>query len=198
MSLETKSNIEDLKKKLREEAFIKASEMIEEAKHEAELIIKQAENEWRVKADNEKRRIIEQAERDANRIVSEARVKARLVIGEAKNKLFEELFGNVLERIRSREGLDVTNSLRNLLNESLVYIDKPSKIFVDPRDIEVIKRLLKEKNLNNVEIIPLNDIIGGLIIEDIDGKRIDNSYKTRLERAKKTLGSLITKYLWSS
>lgn len=198
MSLETKSNIEDLKKKLREEAFIKASEMIEEAKHEAELIIKQAENEWRVKADNEKRRIIEQAERDANRIVSEARVKARLVIGEAKNKLFEELFSNVLERIRSREGLDVTNSLRNLLNESLVYIDKPSKIFVDPRDIEVIKRLLKEKNLNNVEIIPLNDIIGGLIIEDIDGKRIDNSYKTRLERAKKTLGSLITKYLWSS
>lgn len=198
MSIVTPSNLDELRKKLLEEAFRKASEIIEEAKREAEFIIKRAENEWRERAENEKKKILEQAERDANRVLSEARVRARLILSEAKNKLFNEIFNNVVKKIESREGLETVSSLKNLLNESLIYINNPSKIIVDYRDVETIKKILNEKKLSNIEIIVSNDIIGGLVIEDADGRRIDNSYKTRLERSRKVLGSYITKYLWSN
>ncbi len=196
--MEVKSSLDDLKKKLVEEAERKASEIIEEAKREADLIIKRAEEEWREKAENERKNIIEQAKREADRTISEARVKARLIIINAKNTLFNEIFNEVLKIVENRENFDKKTSLERLLNESLVYMSKPVRVIVDSKDREIVGELLRERNLNNIEVIESNDIIGGLILEDSDGRRVDNSYKTRLERARRILGPYITKYLWST
>ncbi len=190
------ANIEDLKKKLREEAREKAEKIISRAKEEAEKIIKEAEKKWKEKAERERARAINEAKNQAQIIISEAKRKARITISSVKNDVLEELFNNVENMIKNRKGFDIKASLKNLLEEALQYIDKPAKIIINPVDKEAVKEILTEKSLNDVEIIESDNIIGGLIIESKDGKRVDNSYNTRLERARSVLAPLINKELW--
>ena len=191
-------SIDELKKKLREEAEIKAREIIEEARAEADKIIREAEEQWKNNYEEERRKYIVEAEMNANKILSEARIKAKLITSSAKAEVFDKIFREVEQIIVNRVNIDVRESMKRLLDEALTYIDKPMRVIVDPRDVDVIRELLRERNIDNVVIETSNDIIGGLILESIDGRKVDNSYKTRLSRARSVLGSLITRSLWSS
>jgi len=191
-------SIDELKKKLREEAEIKAREIVEEARVEAEKIIREAEEQWRNNYEEERKKYIVEAEMNANKILSEARIKAKLITSSAKAEVFNKIFREVEQIIVNRVNIDVRESMKRLLDEALTYIDKPMRVIVDPRDVDVIRELLRERNIDNVVIETSNDIIGGLILESIDGRKVDNSYKTRLSRARSVLGSLITRSLWSS
>ncbi len=190
------SSIEELKEKLIEEARARAREILRKAEEEARRIVEDAEKKWREMAEKEKTRIVEEAKTKAQTILSEAKRQARIVLSNAKNELLNQIFSEVENTIRERRGIDIESSLRNLLEEALIYIEKPSKVIAHPRDREIIERLLREKGLTNIEIVESNDISGGLILESLDGKRVDNSYDTRLERARTTLAPLVNKELW--
>lgn len=190
------SGLEDLRKKLLEDAERRASEIIEGAKREAESIVEEAERAWKEGAERERERIVKGAEAEANRILSEARVRSKLLTSEAKSRAFGELFSEVERLLREREGIDVKSSLDKLLSDSLAYIDKPAKIVVDPRDVDAVKEILRKRKIRGVEVVGSSDVIGGVIVESEDGRRVDNSYKTRLERAKRVLGPAISRQLW--
>jgi V/A-type H+-transporting ATPase subunit E len=189
-------NIEELRKKLLEDARRKAEKIIASAKAEAEKIIEKAEKEWRRKAEKEREKIIEKAKLEAQRTISEARRQARLIISSAKNKAVESVFLEAEKRLKERIGFNVKTSLKNLLDEALEYIEEPAEIIINPRDRDIVSEIISEKGLRNVKIITNDKIIGGLILVSSDGKKVDNSYDTRLERAKIVLLTEIIKILW--
>jgi len=189
--------LEKLKNKLIEDAKRKAEEIIRKAEEEAKRIIEEAEKEWERRAEAKRNEIIENTKRKAQIILSDARTKARIIISKAKNEVLQRIFKETESIIKERKGIDVESSLRSLLEDSLRYIEKPIRITIHPRDRSIIMNLLREKGLENVEIVESNEIFGGLIIEDAKGRKVDNSYNARFERAKTVLAPMINKELWS-
>jgi len=192
------SGLEDLKRKLREEAENKARMIVNEALSEAEKIVKNAEEEWIKKAESERSKILDQAREEADRILSEARIKAKIIVAEAKNNLLLSLLNTVERALADRNGIDVEKSLEMLFKEALNYVENPVRVTVDPRDVEIAREMLNRKGLVNVEIKTSDGILGGVIVESADGKRIDNSYKTRLENAKKIVARMLAEVLRST
>lgn len=188
--------INELKEKLLEDARRKMEEIIKEAEREAKRIIEEAEKKWREKAEREREKILSTARMDAQRIISEARIKYRIIISQAKAEVINKIFEEAKMRLINRRGFDVEKSLRMLLDEALYFIENPSRIIVNPQDYGIIEKILREKGLKNVEIVKSNELIGGLILESSDGKRVDNSYNTRLERARNAILTNINAILW--
>jgi len=188
------TTIEELRKKLIEQAKREAERIIEEAKKKAEKIIEEAEKDWLEKSRKEKERIIANAETRARIIVSEAKRRARMRTVEAKNDVLKKVFDYAWRAIKERKGIDVNASLRNLLKEALNYVNDVQHIYVSGQDIEIMKRIIASSNLD-AEVAEKN-IIGGLIAESEKGELIDNSYETRFSRAKQLLVPEIARILW--
>jgi V/A-type H+-transporting ATPase subunit E len=189
-------NIEELREKLLEDAKKKAEKIIADAKAEAEKIIRNAEKEWREKAEKEREKIIRNARLEAQKIISEAHRQARIIISSAKHEIVKTVFSEAEKRLRERRGIDIKSSLKNLLEEALEYIEEPAEIIINSRDRDIINEILSEKRLKNVRIIINDRIIGGLVLVSRDGKKVDNTYDTRLKRAKTVLLTEITRILW--
>ncbi|MET1159933.1 MAG: V-type ATP synthase subunit E family protein [Thermoprotei archaeon] len=192
------SNFEELREKVINDAKKKAEEIIRRAEEEAKRIIEEAEKEWFRKAEKKKIEIINNTKRKAQITISEARTKARIIISRAKYEVIEQILSEVLKAIENRNGFDAKHSLERLLDEALQFIDKPKRVIVNPRDSGIIKEVLSERGLTDIEVAESSEIIGGIVVEDENGRRVDNSYNARLERAKTSLIPIITKELWSS
>lgn len=192
----TWSSVEELKRKLVEDAEKKAEEIIKKAEEEARKIIENAEKEWEERAKSKREEIISRTKRKAQIILSDARTRARMIIGKAKYEVIEKIFEDIEKNIRERREFDVETSLRNLLNDSLKYIGDPVRIVINPRDRDIIENILREKKLGDLEIIVSDKILGGLILIDNEGKKVDNTYNTRLDRARNVLIPLINRELW--
>jgi len=190
------TNIDELRRKLRSEAEAKAENIVAKAEEEASKIIREAMERWEKRAEEERARIIREAEARAQIIVSEARRRARLIISEAKYNILNSVFEEAYDVIRSRKGFDAERSLNNLLDDALRYIDNPARIYINPIDRRVVEKILRSRGLTSIEIVESDRIIGGLVLESIDGKRVDNTYNTRLERARLLLTPMVKKELW--
>lgn len=192
---ESVGDVKDVIEKLRLDAKRRAKEIIREAEVRAKKIIEEAERKWEERAKERRKEIIENAEKEAQVIISEARRKARIIIASAKYEVVEEVFKQAKKELRKKT--DIKGSLNNLLRESLVHITKPSIIYVNKDDITILKEIISNLGLENIEIKEI-DILGGLIVESVDGVKVDNSYDTRLKRAKESLVNKLAEILWSS
>ena len=187
--------VKEVIERLRQDAKKKAEEILRNAENRAKEIIEEAERKWREEAEKKRKEIIEKAKKEAQIIISEARRKARMIIASAKYEVIEEVFKRAREEIRTK--IDLKTSLNNLLRESLVHINKPSIIYANKDDISILEEIINDLGLENVRIEESN-ILGGLIIESAEGVKIDNSYDTRLKRAKETLVNKLAEILWTS
>lgn len=192
---ESEGDIKDIIEKLRLDAKRKAKEIIREAEIRAKKIIEEAERKWEERAKEKREEIIKNAEKEAQVIISEARRKARMIIASAKYEVVEEVFKQAKNGLRKK--IDIKSSLNNLLRECLVHITKPSIIYVNKDDITILKEIINDLGLENIEIKEI-DILGGLIVESVDGVKVDNSYDTRLKRAKEALVNKLAEILWSA
>jgi len=154
------------------------------------------EKEWKEKAEQERKRIIEEAKMKACTILSEARREARIKISMAKKEVFDSVVEKALKDLKERKGFDVKKSLLNLLKESLEYIDEPTKIIINEKDSQALREVFEELNIKDIYIIYSDKIIGGVIVESRIGELIDNSYDTRIKRARITYAPEIHRILW--
>ncbi len=185
-----KSVIEVLRKQARE----KAEKIISDAEKRAGNIVREAEERWKKIAEEEKKKIIDKARTEAQAILSEARREAKLEIARARNEVIEEVFRKAKESIRKK--VDIEESLRNLFADAARQLDNIARVYVNPEDENAIRKILKEMKIKDVEIIKIDSILGGVIVEDKDGVRIDNSYNTRFERARESLLNKLAEILW--
>jgi vacuolar-type H+-ATPase subunit E/Vma4 len=91
-------------------------------------------------------------------------------------------------------------TLLGLIKESAeaLGIDK-AVLYVSPKDTNTVKTLVKgDRELaQKIEEVREHDCLGGVIVEDIDGRnRIDNSYDARLEQLLLRISPDISKELF--
>ncbi len=187
------TNYEEVIRKLKEEAEEKAKKIIEEAEKKALEIVREAEEKRKREAERKRRELLEEARRDAQIILSEARREARMIVARVRYEVVEEVLRRVRESIRER--IDLKSSITNLLKDSLSQIGRPTTIYINGEDEDIVKGVIKELGIEDVKIVK-TDILGGVIVEDEDGNKVDNSYDTRLKRASETLVGKIASILW--
>ena len=160
-----------------------AETIIKEAKKKAEKEIEQAKRQQVAKLEEEKGKILQEAREEAVRIAAQASVKARQESSKAKADVINEMLSRVKKEL---SGISSDkSSLMGLIKEAtdVLGIDK-GRVYVSPKDITTVQKLLEKDRKLASKIVEIReyDCLGGVIVEDIDGRtRIDNTYETRLE-----------------
>ena len=119
--------------------------------------------------------------------IAEAKIRARHIIAQAKNDVFNHLRERILRELSSLSPELRRESIKNILREVLssgVFSDQKLRIYVARQDLNITREVVEELGIGDkvIEILPLDSIIGGVIVQSIDGSiRIDASYERRLE-----------------
>jgi len=184
-------SIEELRKAIIEKAKKEAESIILKAQTEANKIIEEAKQRKKLLIEEEKRRILQELNPEARR--AEALHKARLIVAEAKSRIVNEVMNSVIEflnRLSHNERLESLKKLAdNAMDEVLSSVGKVDtvKIKISGRDKDLankIKEYIEDKYGVKVEGVEVANIIGGIIIECLNGEVIiDNSYDERIKRA---------------
>uniref|UniRef100_A0A7C1HWI4 A-type ATP synthase subunit E n=1 Tax=Fervidicoccus fontis TaxID=683846 RepID=A0A7C1HWI4_9CREN len=184
-----------IKEKLLSEARKKAENIVREAEEKANEIIRQAQEEWRRRYEEYKRQELKKIYEKNAQIESEARLKARVIVSQTKAEIIEKLFEDTKRKLEDRQ-FDVKKSLELLLTQSLKEASAIKKIVVSPKDKKILEDIISEFGLKNIDIKENENMIGGLIVESVDGVIIDNSYDTRLLNLKEKELNEIQRLLW--
>jgi V/A-type H+-transporting ATPase subunit E len=182
----------EIKEKLLSEAREKAENIVKEAEEKANEIIRHAQEEWRRRYEEYKRQELKKIYEKNAQIESEARLKARIIVSQTKAEIIEKLFEDIKRKLEDRQ-FDVKKSLELLLTQSLKEV---SAIIVSPKDKKILEDIIFEFGLKNIDIKENENMIGGLIVESVDGVIIDNSYDTRLLNLKEKRLNEIQRLLW--
>jgi len=189
---------ERVSKAILDKARAEAEEILNKARKEAEEIINKAKLRRRQEQKKEEAKIINDAKRKAKAVIVKALLKVRREQTEVKKKIVDNIVNRVRENLEKRN-FDVSESLRKLLSEALRTLPQSDLIiYVSKADIDTIKKIVKEMKLEaRVKDVREANIIGGIIVETVDGKfRVDNSYETRLEMVLSRLLPEISKELF--
>jgi V/A-type H+-transporting ATPase subunit E len=184
-----------IKEKLLSEAREKAENIVREAEEKANEIIRHAQEEWRRRYEEYKRQELKKIYEKNAQIESEARLKARIIVSQTKAEIIEKLFEDTKRKLEDRQ-FDVKKSLELLLTQSLKEASAIKKIVVSSKDKKILEDIISEFGLKNIDIKENENMIGGLIVESIDGVIIDNSYDTRLLNLKEKKLNEIQRLLW--
>lgn len=197
MSVE-ETTFESVSKAILDRARTEAEEILEKARREAEEIINKAKLRRRQEQEREEAKIINDAKREARAIIVKAMLKVRKEHSEVKKKIVDEIVNKVREHLEKRD-FNVTESLKKLIQEAISTLPQTELIiYVNKADVDAVKKIVKELRIaNRVKEIRETNIVGGVIVETIDGKfRVDNSYETRLEMVLSKLLPEISKELF--
>jgi len=195
MSSSDIEEMREIKEKLLSEAREKAENIVKEAEEKANEIIRQAQEEWRKRYEEYKRQELKKIYEKNAQIESEARLKARVIVSQTKAEIIEKLFEDTKRKLEDRQ-FDVKKSLELLLTQSLKEASAIKKIVVSPKDKKILEDIISEFGLKNIDIKENENMIGGLIVESVDGVIIDNSYDTRLLNLKEKGLNEIQRLLW--
>ncbi len=197
----TSSELEKLKKAIIERARSEAEKILEEAKKRAHEIIESTKQRKLQEIEALRKRIAMEIGYEAR--LAEAKIKARLIIADAKRRIFDRLREEIERLITSADENTRYESLKRLLLDALSdesLRDRKIRIYVAPRDINLIRKSIDELAIHNrvIDIKTVN-IVGGVIVETEDGLvRIDNSYNVRIESILRNRAIEISKRLFTA
>ncbi len=196
--------LEELEKKIIEEAEREAKEIIEEAEEEAEKILDKAKRE----AEEKRREILEQARREAEtrkrREIAQAKLEVRQLRLKVKEECIEEAMERAKEEIRkmaedgSRRYLEFLE--RAAIEAARALSSDKVILRVNERDQKAMEELIPDVRVEVDKEIELGDpvdILGGVIAESEDGSEVfDNSVEARLKRMRSELVRRISETLF--
>lgn len=162
---------------------VEAQDIVKDAKAKARERIEKAKKQQEARFGEEKNKLLEEAKGETARILAQASIRARQELLTAKTEIIDGIVSGVKKILADFSGSE--NSPLNLIKEAAdaIGIDK-ARVYVSPKDVAATQKLIKgDKELAN-KIVETKefDCIGGVIVEDIDGRtRVDNTYDTRLE-----------------
>jgi len=177
------SDMDKISQAIMDKVKTEVGDIIKEAEGRAKEEIAQAKKRQWAKLEGEKTRVLQGAREEATRMVAQAAVKARQELSQAKADVIAEIMSGVRKSLADKAG---DKSLLKVLMEEAVDTLGAAKgrVYVSPRDVTAAKGLLDGDKGLAARVVEVReyDCLGGVIVEDIDGKvRIDNTYDTRLE-----------------
>ena len=200
MKTETQ-DIEMLERAILTEARDEAEQVKAEAKEKAEAIRKRAQE----RAEEERRAILDRAREDAERLrgqaVATAQLKARSSELAHREKLLENVFKAVKEKLPEvQKRADYNEIAAMLLREALTQLKvKKADVRADETTQKSLKSSLREisKELDgDFDITGALEDGTGVVVDAADGKlHYDNTLETRLNRLQSTLRSAVYQVL---
>ena len=179
------SAMERLHQAVIEKARAEAEKIVQEAEIRAHEIIEEAKRRKLREIEEMRKRIRDEIQYDVR--IAEAKIRARHIIAQAKNDIFNYLRERILKELSSLSLELRRESIRNILREIIssgIFGDQRLRIYVARQDLDIARRVVEELDISSkvVEVLPSDSIIGGVIVQSIDGTvRVDASYERRLE-----------------
>jgi V/A-type H+-transporting ATPase subunit E len=179
--------------------------ILNEAKKEADELIKAAQNNFQKTTEEERvkreesfkkrlTKIQDELEREKEKNIIELRINYKMKLLATKNKVIEEIFTKALDKfITCEEYLQIMEVWIKRINE-------PSVIFMNSHDLKIFNQEYLNKILKNDEVV-LNkesiNINGGFIVET-DRYEIDHTIESILNNLEQELAPLISNKLFSA
>jgi V/A-type H+-transporting ATPase subunit E len=172
--------------------------ILEDAKAEADNIIRNAEKEIKRLRSEKIEEIKDSISRERVRVISRAKSELRILLLSAKKEILSKLFIEAEERIHKlKREKSYSDILIKLIKEA---VEKGREelgadeliAYVSEDDIPLLKN-----NLKGIQINTNQDIDEGVIVASADDKfRLVNTLKSRLERAKMNMLPLLNQVLF--
>ncbi len=196
-------SLEELRKRILEEAQREAEEILRKAREEAERIVAEAKEEYYRKLRNARRKALQEfIERKNAEYVSKL-VEFNIELLKLKNRILNEILTEVQRELAELPVSKRKESLKTLLKESLESGIFAGSVIVKvvPKDSNVIKEVVQERFKDVVTAVELHDprILGGVLVESLDREHaIDNTYATRLEKAMPEIMNILNSRVFRS
>jgi len=174
--------LSDILDAIRAESQETATGILAAAEAEAARLLDQAREE----ASREERRLAaskdEQARLERSRIISRAHLEAAQKRRAAREQVYLLALDGVVQRIEAlRASPEYRAVLATLFDEAIAVLPSPAAVRVDPADVELVGAILAARDIDlaiEPEVAPL----GGILVV-AEGRTVDNTLRSRLERA---------------
>lgn len=180
--------IEDILEALDEQCRQECREIFDRAQEEAKRIIAKAQEEAEALRRQRLDRMKAEAESEATSILYSARLKAKNELIRAREEVASralELAEERLKDLRSRD--DYPDILKGYLEEALSQFEGKVVIHVDPRDKDLVSRLMKKTGIKHELRTDLETAGGVVVSNEGEDVRVLNTVEERLRRAKERL-----------
>ncbi|MEJ5185830.1 MAG: V-type ATP synthase subunit E [Candidatus Geothermincolales bacterium] len=180
--------IEDILEALDEQCRQECREIFDRAQEEAKRIIAKAQEEAEALRRQRLDRIRAEAESEATSILYSARLKAKNELIRAREEVASralELAEERLKDLRSRD--DYPDILKGYLEEALSQFEGKVVIHVDPRDKDLVSRLMKKTGIKHELRTDLETAGGVVVSNEGEDVRVLNTVEERLRRARERL-----------
>lgn len=166
-----------------------ADGIVADARSRAEETLARARADRDARLAAERSRMLEEARVEAARVLAQSAIAARQELLKAKTAVVEEIFDAARKSLALKPG--TAAGLRGLVAEALATLGAEKvRVLASRREVPVVRALLEaDRELAaRVAEVRESDIGGGVIVEDVAGKRrIDNTYGTRLTMLRPSL-----------
>ncbi|MEA1904141.1 MAG: V-type ATP synthase subunit E [Actinomycetota bacterium] len=174
--------LSDILETIRAESRDTASGVLASAEAEADRLLGLAGEQ----AAKEERRLAasldDKARLERSRIMSRAHLEAAQERRTSREKVYLAALEGVARHLGSvRSSPEYENVLASLLDEAIAVLPDATTVRVDPTDVAITERALTARGLELL-IEPEESALGGVVVT-AEGRAVDNSLQTRLDRA---------------
>ena len=199
--------IEEIIRKVEEEAQDESRRIIGEAEKEAEGILEDAREEVRSELEQRRTRLEREIKEAENVILSEGRRKAKREVLKAKEELILKTVGELRKRIASVEGEVLERLLISLLEDVKTRMGEDMIVY-PVREMDrgpLSKKMAVEGPLEGRKVLPAQldlgrgrELLGGFFVISGDGKRaVDMTFDGILERDMEGIRSAVSDELFA-
>jgi vacuolar-type H+-ATPase subunit E/Vma4 len=177
------SGMEKIGEAILDKVRAEAADIIKDSKVKAKQEIEGAKKQRGARLEEEKARILQGAGEEATRIEAQALVQVRQELSRAKAEVISEVISRAKKELA--EISSDKSSLASLIEEAVATLGAAKcRLYAAPKDASAARKLVEKDKELSAKVVEIKEhhSIGGVIVEDVDGKvRIDNTYETRLE-----------------
>ncbi|MFH2028009.1 MAG: V-type ATP synthase subunit E [Nanoarchaeota archaeon] len=178
---------EKIKNKILQEANNEANKILDQAKKEAKSI--GAENKKQESAYEKKRQeeIDKEIKLYKDKTMAQARLRLKREFLAEREQIINQLIEEGAKSI-DHSSAEYKKYLKNIIDDNLDLLSSDVIIYCNKKDKTLVKNMT-DKDIKDI------DIDAGIVIEDSEGKRIDESMSAKLHRLQDTLRQKIMKKL---
>lgn len=188
--------LQKIKQKITSDAEKTVKGIMDEAKKEAGKI-----NEANKKqADDHRKRSEDRLKSEINlfinKTMAQARLKSKREYLEKREKLMENIISQALTKF-DRKSKQYSQYIESVLEKNLLSLKGDVSIICNKSDVALVKSKIEKMKLQNINKIKIKEslIPGGLVFEDSEGKKINESIESKFERTKQTIRQRVIKTL---
>lgn len=172
--------LQRIKDKILGDAEKEAQKTISEAENEAKEIITEKESEAQKYLTSELEKIELEKKLLEDKMFAQAKLNARKAYFTARETVIENIIQDAIKNLK--RDIKYKKFLETVLSQNKKLLKEPLKVIVNKQDLAAAKQALTKSKIKGK--VSEGQLLAGIILEDSNGKRIQESMSARLGRFK--------------